>query len=311
MNINLLIQNQLNHTIKETHLSSLGKQSIGKVRDSYQTGTHRYLVATDRLSCFDRVVTTIPFKGQVLTQLAWFWFQKTAHLVPNHVVSLPDPNVMYVKEVEIIPVEVVVRGYLAGSAWRDYVANRPVSGVSLPEGMKRYEAFPEPLITPSTKAPNGEHDEPISEKDLLSRGIVSEEVWSNIRTAALKLFAFGQEHARKRDLILVDTKYEFGLLEGQVTLADEIHTLDSSRYWERSSYESALSNGESPDMLDKETVRQWLLSEGFQGDGEPPTFSDQFRTEIALQYISAFERITGDHFVPESRLFSERASEFI
>jgi phosphoribosylaminoimidazole-succinocarboxamide synthase len=297
-NNTLLLKEQLNHTLTKTQFDFLGKQYVGKVRDSYTRGDIRYLIATDRLSCFDVVVTTIPCKGQVLTQLAHHWFLKTEHIIKNHVIDLPDPNVMVVKNAEVLPIEVVVRGYLAGSSWRDYTAGKAISGIMLPPGMKQHQKFDVPLLTPSTKAPQGDHDMPISEQEILAQGIVSPTVWARVREVALALFELGQKEADKAGLILVDTKYELGLIQGEVVLVDEIHTLDSSRYWLKSNYGERFAAGESPQMLDKEPTRQWLLSKGYKGEGVIPEFTDQHRLEIAQHYIGAFEQITQREFTP-------------
>lgn len=287
---------QLPYVLAETNLSFLSDRYCGKVRDTYRRGTERILVTTDRLSCFDRVVTTVPFKGQVLNQLAYFWFRATADIIANHVIAVPDPNVLVARECTIVPIEVVVRGYLAGSAWRDYSAGKTISGISLPPGMESGQKLQRPVLTPSTKEARGAHDLPISEQEILSGGLVSQEIWSEIRTAAFALFQRGTEIAERNGLLLVDTKYEFGLLDGKVILADEIHTLDSSRYWVASSYEGRLARGEPPEMLDKEPTRQWLLAQGFKGDGPIPHFSDEHRVAIAQHYISAYQRITGATF---------------
>lgn len=290
------IRNQLPFVLSETNFHFLGRRLQGKVRDSYVRGERRLLIATDRLSCFDVVVTTIPFKGQVLNQLAADWFKRSSDIVENHVLDVPDENVMLVRQCEILPVEVVVRGYLAGSALRDYEAGRDVSGLRLPPGMGRYAELPEPIITPSTKAESGAHDLPISEREIIGRGLVTKAIWSEAREKALALFALGQRRAAEMGLILADTKYEFGLLDGRVVLADEIHTLDSSRYWVQSGCAARVAAGGEPEMLDKEPTRQWLLSQGYKGEGTIPEFSDEHRVKIAEHYISAYERILGKTF---------------
>lgn len=293
------IRAQLPLCISNTHLEWVGTRYQGKVRDSYVRGAERILITTDRLSCFDVFVTEVPFKGQVLNQLALFWFQRVEDIVPNHLIASPHPNVLIGKNCEVIPIEVVVRGYLAGSAQRDYQAGRAVSGIALPLGLKPYQKLPEVLLTPSTKAAHGSHDLPISESEIVSSGIVEESLWSKVRESALKLFQRGQQEAEKQGLLLVDTKYEFGLSGGELTLVDEIHTLDSSRYWVKHSYADRLAAGEAPEMLDKEPTRQWLLSQGYKGDGVPPVFTDSHRIELAQHYISSYERITGQPFEGE------------
>ena len=300
-----VLTNALKSTIEEVDLPGLGVKINGKVRDCYVKGNKRVLVSSDRLSAFDVILTSIPFKGKILNDLAAFWFEKTKHIVKNHLISRPHPNVFIAEEVEIIPIEVVVRGYLAGSAFRDYQAGKDISGVKVPKGMKKSEKFPAPIVTPSTKAAQGDHDMPISEAEILSKNIVAEEIWNQVRTTALKQFNFASEEVQKRGLILVDTKYEFGLKKGvsgapEIILADEIHTQDSSRYWLLDTYEEMLSVGEDPEMFDKEFVRKWLIQSGYMGDGTPPKFTDAFRVQIAQKYIEAYEIITGEKFVFET-----------
>ena len=287
---------QLPFVLDATHFDFLGERYEGKVRDTYRQGDERILITTDRLSCFDRVVTTVPFKGQVLNELACHWFKLTEGIVANHIIEVPDPNVMRVRNCAILPVEVVVRGYLAGSAWRDYAAGREVSGVRFPHGLRFGDRLPTPMLTPSTKAAKGSHDEPISEAEIVARGIVDRSVWEQVREVALRLFAVGQAESAKRGLILVDTKYEFGLVGEELILADEIHTLDSSRYWVAATLDERLGRGEDPEMLDKEPTRQWLLKQGFKGDGPIPLFTADHRVGIAHHYINCFERITGRSF---------------
>lgn len=296
-----LIEKQLQFTLKGVDLPKLGSLYKGKVRDCYVQGDRRILITSDRLSAFDKVLTTIPFKGQVLNQMASYWFKQTAHIVPNHIVSEPHPNVFVCKQVDILPVEVVIRGYLTGSAWRDYQAGKAISGIVLPQGLKKSQRFEKPLITPSTKAEMGTHDEPISSEEIVNSGIVEKNLWQEICEVATNLFEFGTKKAAENGLILVDTKYEFGTLtlangKKQLILADEIHTSDSSRYWMIHSYQQRFEAGEDPIMLDKEFVRRWLIEQGYMGDGTPPEFSDSFRVDTALKYIEAFEIITGVKF---------------
>lgn len=297
---------QLKNVLDTTDIDFLGERYGGKVRDCYLRGKERILITTDRLSCFDAVVTTLPFKGEVLNALALYWFKKTADIVENHIISVPDPNVIVVKNVEILPVEVIVRGYLSGSAWRDYEAGNPVSGVQLPAGIRCWQKLSENIITPSTKAAQGDHDMPISEGEIVSSGLVDKKLWQEVRETALALFSFGQSEAAKQGLILADTKYEFGLLDGKLILADEIHTLDSSRFWLSDTYQECFENGVSPKMLDKEPVRQWLLTQGYKGNGTPPAFSDDYRVELAEHYVSSFEKITGEVFTAKVENVTER-----
>ncbi len=272
----------------------------GKVRDIFELDNSLLIVTTDRISAFDRVLTTIPCKGEVLNKISLFWFDKTSDIIENHIEKQITSRSILVKKCEVIPVEVVVRGYLTGSAWRDYVKGKPVSGIRLKEGMRFNEKFESPLVTPSTKAERGVHDEPVSEEELISRGIVNEEVWQQIKEIALKLFERGTEVAASNGLILVDTKYEFGLYDGQLVLVDELHTPDSSRYWFKESYEELFERGEKQKKFDKEYLRQWLIVKGFMGEGEIPEIPDEVKVEVAWKYIQAYEKITGEEFSPES-----------
>ena len=289
------LYSQLPYTLTQTGLPSLGLRRQGKVRDTYREGNRLVLVATDRLSAFDKVLTTIPFKGQILTQLAQFWFQKTSHLAPNHLLDVPDPNVMVAHACEPFPVEFVVRGYLTGSLWRDVQKQAPLPyGLDVDPSMQKHQVFPTPLLTPSTKAEDGAHDEPISAAEILARGLMSPRDFARASELAFALFAEGQAWARSRGLLLVDTKYEFGKRKGEVVLIDEIHTPDSSRYWLADSYPERFARGEEPQMLDKENIRQWLIQErGFMGDGPLPDIPDDVRVQLAQKYVSAYERITG------------------
>jgi phosphoribosylaminoimidazole-succinocarboxamide synthase len=290
-----LFHRQLPHCLLETQLPTLGTRYRGKVRDTYLKGDRLVLVATDRLSAFDRILTTVPFKGQLLNQLAQFWFERTSHIVRNHVIEVPHPNLTVARACEPFAVEVVVRGNLTGSLWRDYQKGLHTQyGLSLPPGLARDSAFPTPILTPSTKAPLGQHDEPISEEDVVRRGLASRWEWEGIREAALELFREGQRWARTRGLLLVDTKYEFGRAKGALVVIDEMHTPDSSRFWEASEYEQRLSKGEDQRMLDKENIRQWLIRErGFSGHGPAPEIPDEVRVGLGRIYADNFERIRG------------------
>jgi phosphoribosylaminoimidazole-succinocarboxamide synthase len=295
---NDLFQAQLPHTLARTDLADLlpglGEPRRGKVRDVYARGDKLILVTTDRLSAFDRVLTTIPFKGQLLNQLAAFWFEKTRDVCPNHVLEVPHPNVLVGRKCVPLPVEVVVRGYLTGGLWRDYVAGKANAayGLTLPAGLTRDQAFERPLVTPSTKAEGGAHDAPLTEPQV--HVLVPAKIWAEAKKRALALFALGQAWAQTRGLILVDTKYELGLAGGELYAIDEIHTPDSSRYWIAEGSAERQRRGEPQQMLDKENIRQWLIQErGFQGHGEAPTIPDEVRVSLAKIYASAFERITG------------------
>jgi phosphoribosylaminoimidazole-succinocarboxamide synthase len=290
-------------TITESSFPQLGEKITGKVRDCYVVKDKRVLVSTDRLSAFDVVLSSVPFKGQLLNDLTSFWFEKTSDLIPNHVISRPHPNVFIAKELKIIPIEIVVRGYLSGSAWRDYQAGRDISGISLPGGLKKSEKLAFPLVTPSTKAASGSHDQPVSKEDILKEKIITEELWVQIEETALQLFYLASQEVSKTGLLLFDTKFEFGLLDlkdgtQELFLADEIFTQDCSRYAVAETYEKRLSEGRDPEMLDKEFIRSWLMERGYMGEGTPPEFPGEFRVEIARKYIAAYEIITGETFLP-------------
>jgi phosphoribosylaminoimidazole-succinocarboxamide synthase len=309
-----LLQELCRRTLERTDFRGLGRREEGKVRDSYVGEKRRTIVVTDRVSCFDVVVGTIPAKGQVLNQLAAFWFEKTRAIAPNHLVSVPDPNVSVVRELSVLPVEFVMRGYLTGvtatSIWTAYArGDEFYCGHRLPKGLGKHARLPEPLLTPSTKAKKGDHDEPVSRAEVIERGLVSEELYDRAESLVAKLFRAGQEWAESHGLILADTKYELGLDEtGTLVVADEIHTPDSSRYWYKDGYEKALSEGGDPKALDKEYVRRWLVSErGYRGEGPPPPLPDEVRCEAARRYVEAYERVTGQGFVvdaepPEPRI---------
>jgi len=293
-------------TLDETHFEGLGTRHPGKVRDSYVEGDRRTIVVSDRVSCFDVVVGTIPLKGQILNQLAAFWFEKTRGAIPNHLIDIPDPCVSLVQECELLPVEFVYRGYLTGSTntsiWTAYErGERSYCGHALADGMRRHEPLPEPLLTPTTKAPQGEHDELTSREELIANGTISEALYDEAARITGDLFRIGQDFAASRGLILVDTKYELGLgPDGKVVVIDEIHTPDSSRYWYRDRYEASMSKGENPPAIDKEYVRLWLGDQGYKGEGEPPTLPLEVRCEAARRYIEVFEKVTGQRFEPDT-----------
>lgn len=288
---------QLPHTLSKTGFPALGTKYQGKVRDTYAQGDRLVLITTDRLSAFDHVLTTLPFKGDLLNTLAHFWFKKTEHVVKNHVIDMPDPCVLVGHKAHPFKVEFVVRGYLTGSLWRDYEAKRDPYALALPDGMKRDQKFDRPLLTPSTKAPIGEHDEPMSEKTVVERGLLSARDWARAREAALGLFAEGQKQATANGMILVDTKYEFGLVGNELVVIDEMHTPDCSRFWIAEGSQQRFERGEAQQMLDKENLRQWLIAErGFSGQGALPDIPDDVRVSLAEKYLSAWERITGQRF---------------
>ena len=292
-----ILKNQLKNTLDKTSFK-IGKKYEGKVRDNYSFGGKRIIITTDRISAFDRVLCSIPFKGQVLNQTSAFWFEKTRNIVKNHVIGVPDPNVMIVNECKPYPVEMVVRGYITGvtttSAWYNYERGvRDFCGNKLPEGLKKNQ---KPIITPSTKAEHGMHDESISGEEIIKRKLVDEKIYRKMEKAALALFDFGTKLVAKNNLILVDTKYEFGELNNELVLIDEIHTPDSSRFWIKGTYNELFSRGQEPQKLDKEYVRQWLADKGFMGEGRIPAIPDEVKIEAAKRYITACEMITGKQF---------------
>jgi phosphoribosylaminoimidazole-succinocarboxamide synthase len=300
-----LLRELTDHTLERTDFPELGERFEGKVRDSYVKGGLRTIIVSDRISAFDVVMGTIPLKGQVLNQVAAFWFEQLGDEIPHHLIEVPDPCVSIVKECELLPVEFVYRGYLTGSSstsiWTAYErGERRYCGHDLPEGMQRHEPLREPLLTPTTKAEMGQHDELSSREELIASGAISEERYDEAASIAKRLFRLGQEFAASRGLILVDTKYEMGIdSNGSIILIDEVHTPDSSRYWYRDGYEQAMSRGESPPALDKEYLRLWLGEQGYKGDGPPPEIPVDVRCEAARRYIEAFEQVTGRGFEPD------------
>ena len=299
-----LIREQCGRTLHRTRFEALGERIEAKVRDNYVRADRRIIVVTDRVSAFDVIVGTLPFKGQVLNQIAGFWFEKTADLAQNHLIEIPDPCASIVRELRVLPVEFVYRGYMTGvsntSIWSAYArGERLYCGHRLPDGMAKHERLPEPLLTPTTKAERGEHDELSSRAELIASGVISERDYDAGAAIGARLFARGQHWAESRGLILVDTKYEMGLApDGSVVVIDEIHTPDSSRFWWRHSYERAMSEGRDPEALDKEFLRRWLVDRGWRGTGPPPTVPDEVRCEAARRYIEAYEAATGVGFEP-------------
>ena len=270
----------------------------GKVRDVVTLEDEMLILTSDRISAFDRILSTIPCKGEVLNLLSLYWFDQTRDIIPNHVLEQVSPRTVRVSKCRVLPVEVVVRGYLTGSAWRDYRSGKTVSGISLPPGMRNNQRFETPLITPSTKADQGDRDIPIPVSEIVSSGLVEERLWREVEEKALALFARGTEKAAERGLILVDTKYEFGLLNGRLVVVDEIHTPDSSRYWFADTYQALFETGKDQRKIDKEYLRQWLMDRGFMGHGEAPEIPDDVRIETAWRYIQAYQLITGVEFFP-------------
>ncbi len=301
-----LLRDLCRNTLDSTDFEGLGEKHVGKVRDSYVKGDQRTIVVSDRVSAFDVVLDTIPLKGQVLNQLAAYWFETTRDVAPNHLLSVPDPNVSIVKECKLLPVEFVMRGYLTGSTstsiWTAYErGDRSYCGHTLRDGMKRHERLPEPLLTPTTKAEMGFHDEVSSREGLIEAGAISEKHYALAETLSAALFAAGQRHAESCGLILVDTKYEIGLDENdELVVIDEIHTPDSSRYWYANRYDQAMSQGRNPEALDKEYLRLWLGEQGYKGEGPIPEIPESVRCEAARRYIETFEQVTGRAFEPNT-----------
>lgn len=301
------------HALKDITLDGLGDKIKGKVRDIYRLNDKRILIVTDRVSAFDRVLGCIPYKGQVLNQLSLWWFEQTRDIIDNHVVDSPDENVTIAKEAKPIPIEVVVRGYLTGvtstSLWTMYAnGERSPYGISLPDGMKKNDRLPRPVITPTTKALDGKHDERLTRDEIIRNRIVSPQHWEQIEHVALALFSRGQQIAEQAGLILVDTKYEFGMIEDNLILIDEIHTPDSSRYWVKSSYEV---NPENPDHFDKEYLRLWFAERGYRGEGTPPQMPNDFIAEVAYRYIQAYEWLTKRSFAMGDIPIEERIQKNI
>jgi phosphoribosylaminoimidazole-succinocarboxamide synthase len=306
------IRRELSNCLTTTDLGR-GTRHVGKVRDRYDLGDRLVLITTDRQSAFDRVLAAIPFKGQVLNLTSAWWFEQTKHILPNHVLSIPDPNVTIARKCEVFPIELVVRGYITGttstSLWTVYDSGqRSYCGNDLPEGLVKNQKLARPLLTPTTK--EEAHDRPISTDDIVSEGWMKREDWERCSAAALELFSFGQRKAAEHGLILVDTKYEMGRDEsGRILLIDEIHTPDSSRYWLAGSYDERMAAGREPENVDKEFLRLWFRDHcDPYNDAELPAAPDDLVTELARRYVFLYERITGRRFeFPEtSRPIRER-----
>lgn len=293
----------LPNVLADGTIAELPNHYKGKVRDTYDLGNgQRVLITSDRISAFDRILTTIPLKGQALTQMARYWFDVTKDIVPNHVMAYPDPNVVIGKNLKIMPVEIVVRDYMTGttgtSIWPMYKSGeRTMYGITFPEGLKENQKLPETIITPTSKAMDGEHDAPLSAKEIVEKGLLTQAQWDEVSAYALALFARGRELAAKQGLILVDTKYEFGFDEnGTIILADEIHTPDSSRYWFADGYEDRFAKGEKQKSFDKDFVRNWVNSKCDPYKDDIPAIPDDIRLQAGAIYIGAFEQITGKAF---------------
>jgi phosphoribosylaminoimidazole-succinocarboxamide synthase len=296
----------------ETDLPLPGK-TVGKVREWYPLGNgKRLIVTTDRLSAFDRILAKVPYKGQVLNQLSAWWFNQTQSLIPNHLISLPDPNAAIVTEAEPLLVEVVVRGYISGvtstALWYRYnLGEREIYGYTFPEGLRKNERLPEPILTPTTKGGPSGHDERLTCVEVVSKGILDADTWEQVQTAALAIFKRGQELAEKTGLILVDTKYEFGRAsDGRILLIDEVHTPDSSRFWKADSYENRFAASQEPENFDKEFVRIAYAEKGYRGEGEIPSMPDELWAAASERYITIYEMVTGEPFAPGDYPVNER-----
>jgi phosphoribosylaminoimidazole-succinocarboxamide synthase len=288
--------------LDQTNLPLPNKQT-GKVRDWYDLPDgKRLIVTTDRLSAFDRILARVPYKGQVLNQLSTWWFEQTRNIIPNHLLSVPDPNASIVTTVQPLPIEVIVRGYITGvtstALWYRYsIGERNIYGYDFPEGLKKNQALPEPIITPTTKGGATGHDERLTCAEVTEKGLLDQETWHKVQSAALAIFQCGQDVARRAGLILVDTKYEFGLApDGSVMLIDEVHTPDSSRYWKADTYEAQFNAGKAPENFDKEFIRIAYAEKGYRGDGEIPSMPDKLWAAASERYITIYEMLIGMTF---------------
>ncbi|KLN61850.1 phosphoribosylaminoimidazole-succinocarboxamide synthase [Kiloniella spongiae] len=300
-------QQALINRLTDATYPELPKHYQGKVRDAYDLPDgRRIMIATDRQSAFDRILAAVPHKGQVLNQTARFWFEQTEDICPNHVINFPDPNVVIGRNLEMLPIEMVVRDYMTGSTetsiWPMYQrGERNLYGHDFPEGLKKNQKLPETIITPTTKAAQGDHDAPITAAQIVDQGVLSKGVWEELARLSLALFARGREIAAKNGLILVDTKYEFGVdQDGRITLADEIHTPDSSRYWIAESYQEQMGKGLEPESLDKEFLRLWVSQRCDPYRDDIPEIPDETLEIFSEKYINLFERVTGEVFNRES-----------
>jgi phosphoribosylaminoimidazole-succinocarboxamide synthase len=305
---------ELQGTLDRTDFAGFGLTHKGKVRDNYISDGVRTIVTTDRQSAFDKILGTIPFKGQTLNAIANFWFEQTADIVQNHLLEIPDPNVVRARQCDVVALEFVVRAFVTGvtktSLWFNYEAGRrEVAGVRLPEGLRKNQRLEAPILTPTTKLE--EHDRNISRSDAVSEGLITEELFDRIARLSFELFRRGSEVAAERGLILVDTKYEFGVLDGDVVLIDEVHTPDSSRFWYLDTYDELFSDGKDQRALDKEPLREWFVERGFRGDSDPPPIPDDVRIETASRYIALAEEITEQPFAPAETTAVERVNDLL
>jgi phosphoribosylaminoimidazole-succinocarboxamide synthase len=292
----------LPHVLTGVDLPNLGKKYQGKVRDFYIKDGKRIMVTTDRQSAFDVILGNIPFKGAVLNQLSAFWFKKTQKIVANHMISLPDPNVLVAKECQPIPIEMIIRGYISGvtktSIWYSYnQGERFIYGQKFPDGLRKNQKLAKPVITPTTHGGGvSGHDERLTRDEIIDRKIVPKKLYKEMEEATFELFKFGSKLAEKQGLILVDTKYEFGLHNGELTLIDEIHTPDSSRFWKADTYLERWEKGLEPENFDKEFLRLWYAEKGYTGDGKPPKMTEELIVALAQRYIGVYEMLTGERF---------------
>lgn len=306
------ISQSLPYILDTISVPHLGKKYQGKVRDFYIKNDKRILITTDRQSAFDVILGHIPYKGSVLNLLSAFWFKKTKHIVSNHMLATPDANVLIAQNCEPISVEMVVRGYISGvtntSIWGSYAkGDRLIYGLSFPEGLKKNQKLAQPVITPTTHGGGkGGHDERLTKEEIIKRKIVDKKLYNQMEKAALALFDYGSKLCKKRGLILVDTKYEFGLYKGQLMLIDEIHTPDSSRFWITKTYKERFEKGLEPENFDKEFLRLWYVKRGYKGDGNPPKMALQLIIDLAKRYIAVYEKITGKKFKAYTYPINER-----
>jgi len=309
-----IIRERLKDTLDQSEFPPNCAAERGKVREWCKMGDQRVIVTSDRISAFDCVLGTIPFKGQVLNQLAAFWFDKTKDLVPNHIVSMPDPNIVVVKECEQLPLEFIVRGYITGvtktSAWYNYENGvRNMCGNVLPEGLKKDQKLDSTIVTPTTK--HEKHDRNISRDEAIAEGLIDGATFDAAAELCMKLYQYGVEYAATRGLIFVDTKYELGKIDGKIVVSDEVNTPDSSRYWYTDTYQELFDAGKPQRKLDKEYVREWLAAQGFIGDGDIPALSDEVRVEAAKRYIQAYELITGREFIITDEPIADRVKRVL
>lgn len=303
------ILNALPQSLETLDLLNRGKKLQGKVRDFYIEKNHRIIITTDRQSAFDVNLGVIPYKGAVLNQLAAFWFSKTKDIIPNHVLTIPDPNVTIARNLKPIPIEMIVRGYMSGvtktSIWYSYQnGERNIYGISFPDGLTKNDKLPKPVITPTThgspstgSGSSSGHDERLTKKEILEKKLIDRKTYEKMEQAALALFSFGSKLAEKQGLILVDTKYEFGLDEtGRLHIMDEMHTPDSSRFWIKKTYKKRIAKGLEPENFDKEFLRLWYFKRGYRGDGTPQKMTKELVTALSKRYISVYEKLTGKKF---------------